>query len=117
MERRLRLRQSQDFVRIRQQGRKYSQQTIMLSILPNGSGCNRYGIVTSRRLGKAVVRNRVRRLIREVLRALHSDLRQGYDVVIVARPAIAGQPYSSVRRIIEQLLVQSGMLPPESDQT
>ena len=115
MERRLRLRQTSDFERIRQQGRKYPHRTMILSVMPNELSHNRYGIVTSKRLGNAVGRNRVRRLIREALRSFHAHLQSGFDVVIVARPSVVGQPLVVVRRIIEELLVQSGLLRVESD--
>ncbi len=49
--------------------------------LPN----NRFGIVTSKKIGNAVIRNRAKRQLREVIRKNLSNLRPGYDVVIVAR--------------------------------
>jgi ribonuclease P protein component len=45
------------------------------------------GIIVGRRVGKATIRNRVKRRIREVVRAAYPRLRPGYDVVLIARPA------------------------------
>lgn len=115
MERRLRLRRPEDFGLVRQHGRIYQHRLLTLNVVPNGLADNRYGIVTSKRLGKAVARNRVRRLLREVLRQMHPHLQTGFDVVVIARPALAGQPFEVVRRIIRQLAMQSGLLPMESD--
>jgi ribonuclease P protein component len=88
---------------------------MMFSILPNGLMHNRYGVVTSKQLGKAVTRNRVRRLIRAALQVLHPDWTAGYDVVIVARPAVVGQPFEVVRRIIMELAARAGLTLVESD--
>ncbi len=115
MERRLRLHRAEDFGNVRQQGRSHPHRWLMLNVLPNGLAHNRYGIITSKRLGKAVTRNRVRRLLREILRQLNPGLRTGFDVVIVARPAIVGQPFEAVQRIVRQLVMQSGLLLVESD--
>ena len=115
MERRLRLRRSDDFERMRRQGRKFNHSLMMFSILPNGLMHNRYGVVTSKQLGKAVARNRVRRLIRAALQSLHTDLTAGYDVVIVARPAVVGQPFEVVQRIMMELATRAGLASAESD--
>ena len=81
-----------------------------LSFVPNGLAHNRYGFITSKRLGKAVTRNRSRRLIREAIRQLHPHLQTGYDVVIVARPAVVGQHFDHILDAIRTLFSRSGLL-------
>ena len=54
--------------------------------LPNDLGHPRLGMSVSRKVGTAVRRNRIRRLIRESFRLLQHDLPQGYDLVVVVRP-------------------------------
>lgn len=116
MKRYLRLRRSDDFERMRRQSRKFNHSFMMFSLMPNGMMHNRYGIVTSKQLGKAVTRNRVRRLVRSALQSLHPEFVAGYDVVIVTRPGIVGQPFEVVRRIIMELSARAGLLLVESDQ-
>ncbi len=84
-----------------------------LSLAPNGLGHNRYGFITGKSLGKAVIRNRARRLLREAIRQMHPSLHPGYDVVFIARRALVGQPFSDVQRIVHQLFSQAGVV--ESD--
>ena len=110
MERRLRLRRSEDYARLRREGRRYQHIALVLSLAENNLAHNRYGFVTSKRVGKAVARNRVRRLLRETLRSLHPHLRYGYDVVIVARSGIVGQPVADIQRIVEKLAQQAGLM-------
>lgn len=59
--------------------------TMVLYARPNKLGCNRVGITVGKKLGHAVVRNRVRRRIREVYRLNEAVLTPGWDIVIVAR--------------------------------
>ena len=71
---------------------------------------NRYGFITSKSLGMAVRRNRIRRLIREAIRLQHPRLQQGYDCIFIARPAILGQPFSEVQRIVYELCRRAGLV-------
>lgn len=110
MQRRLRLHHNSDFQRLRQDAAIKRHPTLMLSYLANELPHNRYGIITSKRLGSAVQRNRVRRLIREAVRLQHPELVQGYDCVLIARPSIVGQPFSEVQRIVYELYRRAGLV-------
>jgi ribonuclease P protein component len=85
LQKHLRLRQGDDFRRVRDKGTSFKQSAFILGAVRNDLPHNRYGIIVSKRLGKAVVRNRLRRVIREALRSIHAQLPTGYDVVVVAR--------------------------------
>ena len=110
MWRRLRLRRRGDFLQLRRVGRTVQHPMLLVNYGENGQSHNRYGFITPKRLGSAVVRNRVRRRLREAVRACHPQLRQGYDIVFVARAALAQQPYSEVLRHVTNLLEQTGLL-------
>ncbi|MBL8162096.1 MAG: ribonuclease P protein component [Anaerolineae bacterium] len=110
MERQLRLRRDADFARLRREGRAYHSRWMVLSVATNGLTHNRYGFVTSKQVGNAVQRNRVRRLLREAIRALHPALHSGYDIVLVARQSLAQEPYSAVLRIVGSQIQQAGLV-------
>ena len=82
----------------------------MLNYVSNEKNHNRYGFVTSKQLGKAVVRNRIKRRLREATRTLHPRLSQGYDIVVIARPQLVEQPFWAVSRILNELYRRASLL-------
>lgn len=84
------------FRRIYHKGRSAVTPFLVLYCRPNSLGHNRLGITVSTKLGGAVVRNRARRRLREVFRLAQPQLRQGYDVVLVARSRAVSGPYDKL---------------------
>jgi ribonuclease P protein component len=115
MQQRFRLTQGADFARVREQGTTYPHRLLSLTVAANHLPDNRYGFITSKRLGNAVTRNRARRLLREAVRQLHPQLNSGFDVVIVARRDIVGQHFLSVSRTVYELVRQAGLLRVEGE--
>lgn len=110
MRKELRLRGRKQFVDAFQRGRLWGNQLLVLRLLPNGLDHNRYGFVTSKRLGKAIVRNRVRRRLREGVRTLPVPMSGGWDIVISARPAAALADYRELKRSVASLLARASVL-------
>ncbi len=113
--RRYRLRRSSEFERVRRRGRSVSNRLLVVSFAANQLGENRYGFAVGRRVGKAVRRNKVKRWLREAVRHLHGRLRQGYDIVFVARGPLAdpAMTYHEVVAAVEELLDRAGLVSPE----
>ena len=88
---------------------------VVMKSLPNRLSLSRYGFSVSRRVGKAVVRNRVRRLLREILRLV--PLKPGWDIVLIARPAAANADYATLRQSVVELLSRSQLLAEEYEET
>ncbi|MEE8346693.1 MAG: ribonuclease P protein component [Dehalococcoidia bacterium] len=108
MHRQLRLRRRKDFDAVFQRGKLLSNQKLVIRSLPNQLQHNRYGFVTSKRLGNAVVRNRVRRRLREGIRSLAA--RPGWDVVISARNAAARADFHQLKTAVANLFARAGIL-------
>jgi ribonuclease P protein component len=77
---------------------------LILYLDDNQLGAPRVGVSVSRRVGKAVVRNRVRRRVREAVRSRWAELEPGRDLLFIARPAIAEASWSDVRGAVDTLL-------------
>src|ERR671937_1832582 len=92
-------------------GRSYAQGSVVLYVAKRstGSGPARAGLVVSRKVGGAVARNRAKRLLREALRLEGRDLPEGLDLVLVARPSIAGAPYPQVADDLRNVLSAAGI--------
>jgi ribonuclease P protein component len=103
------LRHRKDFDNVFAEGRAWSDPLLVMRALPNGLGLNRYGFITSKRLGGAVVRNRVRRRLREIVRAL--DVEQGYDVVLSAKTTAPAAAFDDLRLAVQRLVARAGMAP------
>jgi ribonuclease P protein component len=92
-----RLTRASEYERVRRDGLVRRGKLLMLSAAAvENSGLCRIGCITSRRLGSAVVRNRVRRRLREIVRQHQHDLRQDFWVVIIARRDAANASYSTL---------------------
>lgn len=112
MQRPLRLRHPADFARLREAGRAFRHPLLTLSVAPNGLPNNRYGFIVTRRVGNAIRRNRVRRRIREAVRAAHPGLSAGYDLVWVARNECVKATYNEIGDAVEALLRRARLYRP-----
>ncbi len=87
------LKKNSDFRRLYAKGKSAVTPYLVVYTRPNRLGENRLGYTVSVKLGHAVVRNRVRRRLREIYRLNAPRLRQGHDIVIVARSRAVGSEY------------------------
>lgn len=76
----------------------------------NAYGVNRLGITASTKLGHAVIRNRVRRRIREIYRTNQDRMVRGYDVVVVARSKSVDAAFGVLQADLCRQLVKHGLM-------
>ena len=106
-----RLQQPRDFARVRQQGQRLALGCLIANWHPLPQGATpRLGVVTSRKIGGAVVRSRARRLLRESFRQHQNELAQPVELVLVARPSIAGRAFAEVEKDFLTTLQRAGLL-------
>ena len=99
-----RLKSALDFARVRSQGRCWPSRILVVCKHPNDVGQARVGFSVSRRIGNAVTRNRVRRMLREVVRPLCDVLAPGWDVVVIARHGIVDLPFGAAEAALANQL-------------
>ena len=92
------LKENYEFRRLYQKGASAVSPTMVLYCRKNRLGHNRLGLVSSTKLGHAVVRNRCRRRLREVYRLRTPELKQGYDIILVARTRTAYAPWPELQK-------------------
>ena len=95
----MRIRQGRDFARLKSQGRRLAQGGLVLNWLelPEDTP-SRFAVITTRKLGNAVTRNRCRRLLRECFRLHQHALRQPVEMVMIARRSLVGRQYAAVEK-------------------
>lgn len=103
-----RIKASRDFARARTQGKRIACGCLILNWLPAVSA--RVGVITGRKLGKAVVRSRARRLLRESFRLHQHELAQPVDLILVARESVVGKRFREVERDFLSALRQARLL-------
>jgi ribonuclease P protein component len=100
----------QDFAALQGSGTSRSHPLFSARFLRTDLESTRFGLSTGRKLGGAVVRNRVRRRLREVLRAMAPSFQPGWDVLIIARPAIIESDHEALVGALRRLLQRGGVL-------
>ena len=97
-----------DFARAKARGQRWVSGCLIANVLvrPGGSA-SRLGVVTSKKIGDAVARSRARRLLRESFRLHQHALTGAVDLVLVARPSIAGRKFAEVERDFLRVLRQA----------
>ncbi|MFZ4598265.1 MAG: ribonuclease P protein component [Terrimicrobiaceae bacterium] len=108
-----RLRSGPEFTKVRERGKSVQGRLIRVArFFDSDSGPARVGIITSRRVGGAVVRNRVRRRIRELVRHWLAEIPAGNWVVIIAKSSAAGASFEDLRGEWLLLARRLSILPP-----
>ena len=100
----------QDFAALQSDGTIRSHPLLLVRFLRTDLDMTRFGMSTGRKLGGAVVRNRVRRRLREVLRAMAPSFQPGWDVLIIAKPGLVEADHAALVGAVRRLLARGGVL-------
>jgi ribonuclease P protein component len=96
-------------------GRITGGSLLYIKTMPNGLNFSRHGFIVNKRIGKAVIRNKLRRRLREIMR--QAALKAGWDVVIYTRPAAAAAGYKEIKNMILSLLIKAQLLTEKYEKT
>src|SRR5438552_330969 len=97
-----RLRKRSEFLRVQRQGRKLGTPNFLLFLLDGPGERARLGVTVSKKVGGAVQRNRIKRLVREVFRRNSSLFPAGKDLVVVAKRTALGLDYAGLLTELRQ---------------
>lgn len=97
------LKKNYQFRYVYNRGKSMANRHLVLYLVKNGTQANRLGISVSKKVGKSVVRSRVTRLIRESYRLMEDELKQGYDLVVIARVNAANAGYHEISGSLRHL--------------
>ncbi len=104
MQKSLRLTKNFEFKSVYRAGRRWTSPFFTMYIKKNSLGYTRLGVSVSKKVGKSVVRNRIKRQIKEIIRLNYDFIRDGWDIVFVVRPLSVDLQYGKMKREIKNLL-------------
>ena len=110
MDTRCTLKKNSDFRRLYAKGKSVVTPYMVLYCRRNSLGVNRLGYTVSTKLGHAVVRNRVRRRLREIYRLNSPAMKKGFDIVVVARSRCVGARYAKMNAAFLEACGTLGLL-------
>ena len=114
MHRQQRLTDTKQFSAVRREGKSRSDSLLVLIARPNGLETTRFGFSVGKRVGKAVVRNKIKRSLREIAR--HSPVEDGWDLVVIARKGSCSADFATLTRSLAALLKRARVLETSSKQ-
>lgn len=103
-----RLRKAKDFAAVRREGRSWADKPLVLATRRNGLDVTRFGFIIGKRVGNAVIRNRIKRRLREISRL--TDVHEGWDVVFIARNDAASADFQVLSSSARELFRRARLL-------
>lgn len=98
----------QQYALVYNKGSSWASSWLVMKKMANGLPLSRYGFSVSRKVGNAVMRNKLKRWLREILRIM--PLKAGHDMVFIVRPVAAAADYWNLKKMVEDLLSRAHLL-------
>lgn len=110
VKKRYRIQKNEHFQKIRRQGASYTNRLLVICLLQNQLPYSRFGFSISKRIGKAVLRNQIKRRLRESVRLRQDMIEPGWDIVLIARGPIRHADYHQIDAACARLLRRAHLL-------
>lgn len=105
-----RLKKNKDFEMVFKKGKGFSQNFLFLKFIKNNLKVTRFGFVVSKKVSKkAVIRNRIKRRLREIVRKKIAEIEKGRDIIIIVIPDI-NSDFKALRDAVDKIFVKAGIL-------
>ena len=105
------LKRQNDFKHVFNKGEVFGNRTFVMYFLKNTLRENRIGIIVSKKISKkAVIRNKIRRQIKEVYRLNEKEFLEGYDIILIAKESIKKTDYQNIDKSLMHLFYKKRLL-------
>lgn len=106
-----RLKKKKDFEKVFKSGKGVNLNLIALKFNKNGLKSSRFGFIVSSKVSKkAVVRNKIKRRLRESVKKKIDDVKKGLDIILITFPALKNKDFQEIDEIVEKLFKRAGIL-------
>jgi ribonuclease P protein component len=102
------LTQRAQYLTVYKSGKAWANNLLVVKALPNEFEYSRFGFSVTKNIGKAVVRNHIKRLLKEICRL--TPVKSGWDIVLIARPESVNTDYHELKKSVETLLLRSDLI-------
>ena len=104
------LKRKKDFNKVFNRGKSTASRFLVIYWYPNNKEINRYGFSISKRIGKAVVRNKLKRRLKEIIRRfLEDSCLTGYDIIIIARNPVNDLDFEGLKDDLTRLFKKADL--------
>ena len=110
MEKRFRIRKNMEFKNVYKTGRNYWNRNLVLYVKKNGLNETRVGYTITKKIGNAVTRNKMRRRMKEIYRLNFHNIKEGYDLIFIAKRSIVDIPYKELEGSMIHIMSISKLL-------
>ncbi|WP_106777083.1 ribonuclease P protein component [Peptostreptococcus russellii] len=105
------IKKDSDFRKVYQRGKSMADRNLVIYTYKNGRDKSRIGISISKKVGKANVRNRIRRYIKEAYRLnIDENIKEGYDIVFIARINSQNSEYKDIEKSMKYITRKAGVM-------
>lgn len=104
------LKNNSDFKKVYSKGKSYANRNLVIYFYPNNEDINRIGISVSKKVGISVVRNRIKRLVRECYRLNEYKIKKGYDIIFIVRVNSKNATYYVINKALMHLCKKNNLL-------
>lgn len=110
MEKKYRLRKNMEFKRVYNGGKSYWNRNLILYVRKNDLKNSRIGITITKKIGNAVVRNRIRRRMKEIIRLKLGNIKNGYDLILIPKKNVQDISYKDLESAMIHIMSISKIL-------
>lgn len=108
-----RLKLKKDFEQVFKQGKGFKQNFLFMKVIENGLDETRFGFVVSKKISnKAVIRNKIKRQLREIIRNQINQIKKGLDIVLIVLPGIENKDFQEIEQTVNKLLKKANTIKP-----
>ena len=110
MDKKHRLRSNDDFKEVYKKGKNYWNRNLVLYAMKNDLNCTRIGFSVTKKIGNSVIRNRIRRRMKEICRQNLNNIGVGYDIIFIPKKNVVDMEYRDLNNAILHILKKSNLL-------